>query len=153
MGLDLIRASNGNGEAVRASVTQIRAVGSTTLNVDALTHWPESFIATSGRIQADGSLDPSSVSVFSGHITGSAITIDEFAPGYEDAGNSVGEVVIVKPSTMWADTLHDILSNSLDNNGNIKSIDGGELGIKFAISATEPTPDPDAIIIWFEPLE
>lgn len=119
MGLNHIKASNGNGEAVRASVTALRAEGSTTLKVDALTNWPPFFIATAGKLLATGELDPSTTIVFEGHITGSDIVIDAFAPGYEDEGNSVGDAVLVKPSTLWADTIAEVLDVSLDNDGTL----------------------------------
>lgn len=152
MGLNQIRASNGNGEAVRASVIAIRATGSETLKVDALTNWPSEFIATSGILLSDGTLDPATVTVFSAHIVGSDIIIDEFAPGYSDEGNSVGDVVLVKPTTMWADNIADFMAVSHTDNGNIKQL-GGSTGIRFAISDTQPAPEPDTIIVWFEPLD
>lgn len=120
MTLDLLAASDGNGEAVRATVTGIRSAGATVINVDALTNWPASFIATSGSLLADGTLDPATALVFEGHTSGSTIVIDSIAPGYTDNGNTVSQVVIVKPATHWADTLKDDLSVSLNNDGTLK---------------------------------
>lgn len=119
MGLSNIKASDGTGEAVRASVTAIRAPGSTTLSVDALTHWPDEFIATSGTLLPDGTLDPSSALVFEGHKSGSQIIIDTMAPGYTDAGNSVSQVVLIKPTTHYADTVADTLLTSLNDDGSL----------------------------------
>ena len=100
MSLNLIRASDGTGEAVRASVTAIRAPGSTTINVDAITNWPATFVATTGDLLASGALDPATVLVFKGSLSGSTIVIDTIAPGYTDNGSAVGNVVILKPSTL-----------------------------------------------------
>lgn len=121
MTLDLLAASDGNGEAVRATVTGIRSAGATVINVDALTNWPANFIATSGTLLADGTLDPATALVFEGHISGSTIVIDSIAPGYTDNGNTVSQVVIVKPATHWADTLKDDLSVSLENDGTLSA--------------------------------
>jgi hypothetical protein len=41
-----------------------------------------------------------------GHVSGSTIIIDQIAPGYTDTyGSAVGDVVVIKPNTWWADTL------------------------------------------------
>lgn len=113
--IDYMRASNGSGEAVRSIVTGIRTIGSTTLSVDSLTNWPAYFIATSGTLLSDGTLDASTVTVFRGHKNVSQIIIDGYAPGYTDAGNTVGQVIVVKPSTYWADNLADILDETEDH--------------------------------------
>jgi hypothetical protein len=115
MGLNLINASNKSGEAVRASITGIRAPGSTTIAVDAITNWPTNFIATSGSILADGTLG--SAFVFAGHKSVSTIIIDTIAPGYTDVGNSVGQVVVIKPTTFWADNIFDFLAINFADNG------------------------------------
>jgi hypothetical protein len=115
MGLNLINASNKSGEAIRASVTAIRSAGSTTITVDAMTNWPTNFIATSGTLLADGTL--SAATVFAGHKSGSAIVIDTLAPGYTDVGNTVGQVVVIKPTTYWADNFADFLAINFADNG------------------------------------
>lgn len=107
---DYVAASDGTGEAVRAIVTTIRNAGATTLLVDSVSHWPTKFIATSGN------LDPltgllSTVTVFKGTRSGSIITITAFAPGYTDVGNTVGQVVVLKPSTLWADIVRQYLDD------------------------------------------
>lgn len=121
MSVSLIKASNGNGEAVAASVTNLRTAGSTTIAVDSLLNWPDSFIATAGKELSDNTLDPASVIVFKGHKSGATIVIDSFAPGYTDGGSSVGDVVLIKPATAWADEIATTLSASLNDNGSLKS--------------------------------
>lgn len=104
--IDYIAASNGSGEAVRAIVTTDRLISATTLIVDSVLNWPNRFVATSGTLDPlTGLLDEGTITVFKGVLTGSIITIEEFAPGYPDIGNTVGQVVVLKPSTFWADTL------------------------------------------------
>lgn len=121
MGLSLINASNESGEAVRAAVTVIRAPASTTFTVDAVTNWPAYFIATAGTELAGGTLDPSTVLVFAGHLSGSQIVVDTIAPGYADVGSSVNDIVVIKPNTMWADGIASLLGVSLDDDGTLNA--------------------------------
>lgn len=101
---EYLRASDGVGEAVRAIVVVEREVGSIEINVDSVLNWPSKFIATSGMIDtATGTFDPATVTVFYGHINGTYIEIEEFAPGYADLGNQENEVIVLKPTTPWAD--------------------------------------------------
>jgi hypothetical protein len=103
-----LKASNGSGEPPRASVTIARSIAATTLTVDAVTNWPPYFVATSGVLNTEtGVLNPATVKVFRGHIASGKIEIDAFAPGYTDAGNAVGDIVVLKPNTLWADLVAD----------------------------------------------
>ena len=121
MNLQLIRASNGVGEPVQATVTALRNIGSTTLSVDALTNWPANFIATTGNKLTNGTLDPTTVMVFSGHTSGAnTIIIDSIAPGYADRVSNVGNVVVIKPATMWADNLADTMAVAHNDDGSLK---------------------------------
>lgn len=119
--LDLISASNGNGEAAKAVVTTIRLATSTTLEVDSLLNWPDKFIATAGTLLPDGTLDPTKTTVFVGHKDGSDIAIDSFAPGYTDIGNAAGDIVVLKPTTRWVDELSDLFSVSHAEDGTLNS--------------------------------
>lgn len=119
--LRLVSASDGNGEAVRATVTGIRNPSSTVINVDSVLNWPSYFIATSGTLLPDGTLDQGTVTVFSGHLSSTTIVIDGFLPGYSDTGNTVGQVVVLKPTTAWADEIARVLSTSLDNDGTLNN--------------------------------
>src|SRR5690606_16748867 len=104
--IEYLRASNGLGEAVRANVVVDREIGSMEINVDTLLNWPPKFIATSGALDlATGTFDPETVTVFYGHSEGNYIKIDKFAPGYEDIGNQANDMVVLKPTTPWADAV------------------------------------------------
>lgn len=147
MSLKHINASNGSGEAVRATITAIRAPLSTTLNVDAVTNWPSYFIATAGTLQSDGTL--ANALVFFGHLSGSQIIIDTIAPGYVDSlGNSVGQVVLIKPNTPWANNVATVLGTSLADDGTFSSsgatdmaakLSGKQIRLKPRISVTTTT--------------
>jgi hypothetical protein len=137
--INLVNVSNGNGEAVRGSVTDKRAISSTALKVDSLLNWPQYFIATTGIKNKDDSLDPDSVTVFSGHLSGTnTIIIDDFAPGYADIGNSVADMVLIKPNTMWADNLAGIVSHYHPSDVVIRA------------DETQPNPPASGLIVWFE---
>lgn len=141
--VDYLRGSNGSGEASRLTVTNARSALATTLLVDSVTNWPTKFIATSGVLNTEtGVLDPATVKVFKGHIDSGHIEIDAFAPGYTDAGNSVGDVVILKPNTKWADVIGSALEYTKDSIGDVKLV----------VSATQPAPVAGKTVIWFEPL-
>lgn len=144
--IEFLQASNGSGEPPRASVTVTRSIAATTLTVDAVTNWPPFFVATSGVLNTEtGILDPATVKVFRGHIQSGAIEIDAFAPGYSDAGNAVGDIVVLKPNTLWADIIAEGLIET-------KNRLGGANPVKFVVSATEPAAEAGITIIWFEPL-
>ncbi|HUD10273.1 MAG TPA: hypothetical protein VMR28_01225, partial [Candidatus Saccharimonadales bacterium] len=98
-----LEASDGNGEPIRAAVQAPRSIGSDTLTVNLTTNWPTgTFIATTGTLQSNGTLNPATVQVFYGTCSGATITITNFASGYSDLGNSIGDVVVIKPTTEWA---------------------------------------------------
>lgn len=122
MGLKHIRGSNGNGEAVLATVTAARSAGSTIITVDSVTNWPQDFIATAGKKLADNTLDPTTVIVFTGHLSGLSIVIDSIAPGYSDTrGSAVADVVVLKPTTQWANNINDTLAVSINDNGTLNT--------------------------------
>lgn len=141
--IEYIRASDGNGEPPRASVTVTRSIGATTLTVDAVTNWPTKFVATSGVLNTEtGVLDPGTVKVFKGRIESGHIEIEAFAPGYTDAGNAVGDVVVLKPNTLWADIIADSLdaiSTSIDTDGTLTTAATTE-----ATTATKASLQADA---------
>ena len=119
--IDLIRASNGSGDAVKATVTNARVISSTTLQVSAITNFPSKFIATVGSVDGTGAFVPASVTVFLGHTSGGNIEIDSFAPGYTDIGNTPGQIVVLKPTTAWANEIGSVLDAVHNDNGTLKS--------------------------------
>lgn len=143
---DYIYASNGSGEAPRLTIIAARAPGATTLSVDATTNVPAKFVGTSGTLNTTtGLIDPATAKVFRGSIVSGAVEIDAFAPGYADEGNTVGQVVVIKPTTEWADIVADSIADAKDSLG-------GATPVKFVVSATQPAPETGKTVIWFEPL-
>lgn len=117
-----IKASDGTGPAAKATLTSPRAVTATTFTVDTVAHWPANFIATTGTVDpTSGLITSATLQVFFGHLSGTNIVIDSFAPGYTDKGNSSGDIVVIKPTTAWTKELVGILSASLNDDGTIQS--------------------------------
>jgi len=59
---------------------------------------------------------------FAGHVDTGQLIIDAIAPGYVDTrGSHVGDIVILRPITGWADNLYNILSESHNDDGTIKN--------------------------------
>lgn len=155
--LEYIRASDGTGEAVRATVQVARSIGATTLQLDSNTNYPDKLIGTSGDYNAETQqLEPGSITVFLAHRDGGNIVIDEFAPAYPDIGNTVGQVVVIKPATAWADMIADFLEVSHNPDGTINEAGADsilntgkvadDLRIKTRISSAPSgniTPDVD----------
>ncbi len=130
---DYIKASDGNGEAVRAIVTEDRGIGNMALVVDSVLNWPHKFIATSGTV-VDDQIDPETATVFYGHLDGSIIMIDEFAPGYTDNGNTENQVVVLKPTTPWADAVAEAAEDAFLSEITEAEIDEGASTVKRAIT-------------------
>lgn len=130
---DYLRASDGNGEAVRAVVVEERQVGDMLINVDSVLNWPHKGIATSGEVDVTtGVMNPATVSVFYYTLSGSMIHIDEFAPGYYDIGNRENEMIVIKPTTPWANAVEESI---------------GEGGATIHIGDTPP-PDAEPGDLW-----
>lgn len=119
--IERIKGSNGSGEAVRAVVQTLRLSGSATLDVDSVTNWSGDFIGTYGTPDGNGSVTSASVRVFYGTVSGTDINITGFAPGYTDNGNAVGDIVVLKPTTAWADNIAEILALTFNDDGTLKT--------------------------------
>ena len=131
-----LSASNGSGEAIRANVQAPRTIGSTTISVNAITNWPTgSFIATTGTLQSDGTLKPTTVQVFFGTASGTNITITSFAPGYTDKGNATNDIVVIKPTTEWANQVSSFIKGAT-NNGTANDLWAANMTINNTLRVT-----------------
>lgn len=124
-------ASNGSGEAVRATVQSPgRSIGSTAIPVNAITNWPTgTFIGITGTLTASNTL--TNAQVFYGTASGTTITITSFAPGYSDLGNSAGDVVVIKPTTEWANLIAQFISDLLGT-GTAQNLSANQLAVAAA---------------------
>lgn len=97
-----LRVSDGNGDAALMHVSAARDAAATTIQVDSVSNVPPLFIATYGTLLPSGLIDPETKRDFYGHLDGTNLEIDGFCPGSVDEGNEVGDVVVIKPNTAWA---------------------------------------------------
>lgn len=113
-----LAASDGSGEPVRVTLTAPRSIGSTILTGNTPTNWPTgTFIATTGTLLSNGTLDPTTAQVFYGTVSGSNLSITSFAAGYSDLGNTAGDVVVIKPTTEWANLVSEGIESVINNAG------------------------------------
>lgn len=126
-----LAASDGAGEAVRATVQSPgRSIGSSVIPVNASTNWPTGqCIITTGTLQSNNTI--TNVQVFYGTASGTNITIDSFAPGYTDLGNAAGEVVVIKPTTEWANIVATFI-DALLGTGTAQNLTANQLAVAAA---------------------
>lgn len=128
--INALKASDGSGNASVATVSNTRAPLATTIQVDTVQGINDDFFGTMGTPHTF--TDPvtgETITViseatavdFRGHVDGSNLEIDEIAPGYTDAGSSVGDIVIIRPTTQWGDQVAEVLEVSHNDNGTIKN--------------------------------
>ena len=128
--IDTLKASDGTGNASVATVQSVRSPGATTLVVDTVQGINTKFHATMGTPHTF--VDPvtsetitviseASAVDFVGHVDGSNLEIDTIAPGFTDAGSAVNDIVIIKPTTQWADEVATVLEVSHDDDGTLKT--------------------------------
>jgi len=110
---DFLPASNGSGDAALMHVNGSgRTIGSTVITVDSVVNVPDKFIATYGVLGSNGLITAASKRDFKGHVSGSTLVIDAFEPGSTDNGNSVGDVIIIKPNTGWSNRVAQFIKNA-----------------------------------------
>lgn len=125
-----LKASDGTGNASVATVQSVRSSGATTLVVDTVQGINTKFHATMGTPHTF--VDPvtsETITViseatavdFAGHVDGSNLEIDTIAPGFTDAGSAVNDIVIIKPTTQWADQVATVLNVAHDDDGTLKA--------------------------------
>lgn len=112
---DFLSVSNGSGDAALMHITADRLSGATTIAVDTVTNVPTKFIGTMGTLGANNLITSATKKDFRGHVSGGSLVIDAFEPGSTDAGNTIGQVVIVKPNTGWANRVADFIKNATNN--------------------------------------
>jgi len=56
---------------------------------------------------------------FTGHVSGANLEIDSIAPGYTDLGSAVGDIIVIRPTTAWADNIATVLAVAHSDTGAI----------------------------------
>lgn len=126
-----LKASAGSGNASVATVQVLRAPGASTIKVNTVSGIPTNFIGSMGTPHTF--TDPVTSEVitiiseattidFSGHVDTGDLIIDSLAPGYTDSlGSKVGDIVIIKPTTAYADNLAGGLASILNEDFSMKT--------------------------------
>jgi hypothetical protein len=125
-----VAASTGIANPSLMTVQAVRAVAATSINVNTVAGVPAKFYGTMGTPHTF--TDPVTSEVitiisdatavdFAGSVSGALLNIDQIAPGYTDLGSKVGDIVIIRPITEWANNLANIIANSLQDNGALKT--------------------------------
>ncbi len=124
-------ASDGSGESIRATVQSPgRSIGSSVIPVNAITNWPTgACIITTGTLQANNTI--TNAQVFYGTASGTSVTIGSFAPGYSDLGNSAGDVVVIKPTTEWANVVAAAIAD-IFGSGTAQNLTANQLAVAAA---------------------
>ena len=128
--INLIKASDGTGNASTATVQTVRNSGVTTIIVDTVNNIPATFMGSMGTPHTF--VDPvtsEEITViseatavdFTGHVSGANLEIDSIAPGYTDLGSAISDIVVIRPTTDWANNVADVLLVSHDNDGTLKA--------------------------------
>lgn len=127
--IERIKGSDGSGNASIATVQNTRSALASTIIVDTVDNINElGFEATMGTPHTF--IDPvtsEEITViseatavdFTGHVDGSNLEIDDIAPGYTDAGSAVGDIVIIRPTTQYADNLAAVLEEAHNDDGSL----------------------------------
>lgn len=122
--VDYIKASGGSGNASLMTVQNVRSAGATTILVNTVAGAPAKFMGTMGTPHTF--VDPvtsETITIiseatavdFAGHIDTGHIEIDAIAPGMTDLGSAVGDIIIIRPTTQWADNLGTMVKKVQDD--------------------------------------
>lgn len=128
--INLIKASDGTGNASTATVQTVRNSGVTTIIVDTVNNIPATFMGSMGTPHTF--VDPvtsEEITViseatavdFTGHVSGANLEIDSIAPGYTDLGSAVGDIIVIRPTTDWANNIASVLATAHSDTGAIKA--------------------------------
>lgn len=137
--INLIRGSDGTGNAAMATVTSLRSPSATTIQVNTVAGIPATFIASMGTPHTyTDPISGETITViseatavdFTGHVDGSNLEIDSIAPGYTDNGSQIGDVVVIRPTTEWANNVHSVLSEEHRDDGKHGDINATSLTVE-----------------------
>jgi len=126
-----VPSSNQAANASLMTVQTLRSPGATTAIVNTVANVPTKFYGTMGAPHTF--TDPvtgETITIISEatavdaafSVSGSNIIIDAIAPGYVDTrGSLVGDIIVIKPVTEWANNLYNVLAQAHNADGTIKN--------------------------------
>lgn len=129
--INLIKSSDGTGNAAMATVQSTRAPGASTIIVDTVDNIPATFYGAMGTPHTF--VDPITAETitviseatsrdFEGHVDGTNLEIDAMAPGNTDLGSTAGDVIIIKPTTEWANNIAITFAVAHNDDGSLKAV-------------------------------
>lgn len=129
--INLIKSSDGTGNAAMATVQSTRAPGASTILVDTVDNIPATFYGSMGTPHTF--VDPITAETitviseatsrdFEGHVDGTNLEIDAMAPGNIDLGSTAGDVIIIKPTTEWANNIATTFGVAHNDDGSLKAV-------------------------------
>lgn len=128
--LAYIPASNQATNASQMTVQSVRSPGASDIIVNTVTGAPAKFYGSMGAPHTF--TDPVTSEIitiiseatavdFAGHLDSGKVVIDVIAPGYVDTrGSLVGDIVVIRPVTEWANNIFNVLSESHNDDGTLK---------------------------------
>ncbi len=129
--IKLIKASDGSGNANLATIQSTRSPAASTIIVNTVLGinaagfagsmgTPHTFTdpVTSETITV---ISAATCVDFTGHVDGANLEIDTIAPGYTDLGSAVGDIVIIRPTTQYANNLASVLETAHLDNGSLNT--------------------------------
>lgn len=129
--INLIKSSDGTGNAAVATVQTTRAPGASTILVDTVDNINSTFMGTMGTPHTF--VDPITAETitvisdatardFTGSVVSTHLEITAMAPGNTDIGSAAGDVIIIKPTTDWANNIADTLAVAHNDDGTLKAV-------------------------------
>lgn len=127
--LAYIPGSDGSGDASLMTITQVRTAPATSITVNTTAGVPAKFFGTMGTPHTFSDpvtgetitvISEATAVNFAGHIDSGKVEIDAIADGETDLGSKVGDIIVIRPTTQWANNLHDVLAESHNDDGSLK---------------------------------
>lgn len=127
--LAYIKGSDGAANASLMTVTNVRTPGATTILTNTVANAPTYFYGSMGTPHTF--TDPvtgETITVisdatavdFAGRIDSGHVEIVAIAPGYTDLGSQVGDIVVIRPVTEWANNIFNVLDEVHEDDGSLK---------------------------------
>lgn len=130
--IEQIKASDGTGNANIATVQSVRAPLASTIIVNTVSNInPAGFAGSMGTPHTfTDPITSETITViseatavdFTGHIDSGNIEIDSIDPGYTDLGSEIGDIIIIKPTTEYANNIANVLAEQHNDDGSHSDI-------------------------------
>lgn len=125
-----VKASDGAANASLMTVTTLRSPGATTILTNTVSNAPVYFYGSMGTPHTFTDpvtgetitvISEATAKDFAGQIVSGHVEIIAMAPGYTDAGSAVGDIIIIRPVTEWANNIFNVLNQAHQDNGALKT--------------------------------